>query len=112
VAVNRWRSYLLELSPPSGHSKGEGVLPEYQYSFLSPMSLGSGAQFLDALLVGTDLSLTPEEKQEALAIISGLPTDAHVMDFLTACDEWLAEQLGVSVEALEGFRPLIAALPK
>jgi hypothetical protein len=76
----------------------------------NPMSCGEPEEFLAALAAGADLTLTPDQREAALAIIRSLPPDATIRDFFEVCDQDAASKLRISREMLDAVKPLLAAL--
>lgn len=87
--------------PPSGEGKS---------STLNPLDFAhSPADAIAYLGLAAGVTLSPEQEEAAAGIYLALPVDATIQDFLSACDQEAARQLGVPAERIEALAPLLRA---
>ena len=77
-------------------------------AIFNPMTCGTPEEILSALTASTDLTLTSDQVEAALAIIRSLPREATIRDLVDACDQHAASQLRISRETLDAVKPLLA----
>lgn len=77
---------------------------------LNPMQMGTPDELATMFASMGEVELSDGQREATVQIIKTLPEGASVKDCILACDERLAQDMGVTPVQLEGLRPLLKAL--